>query len=32
MKKLYLHNVDILDKYLIDLALNKMRVKEKDDF
>ena len=32
MKNLRLHNVDILEKFLIDKALNKKYIEEKGDF
>ena len=32
MKKLCVHNVDILEKFLKDQALNKKYIAEKDDF
>ena len=32
MKNLFFHNVDILEEFLQDWALNKKYLKEKDDF
>ena len=32
MQKIYLHNVDILEKFLEDQALNKKYIAEKYDF